>query len=197
VYKSFPWEGSKFTFHVRDGTEKKEKDNHREFLDDLGRKLGFKSMSDWYTITRKQIIENGGHYLVQQIKNPSKLVMAAYPRYHWISSNWNCKSEDYQNEENRVALMEYLTKELQIKDLSDWYRISRSQIGQVCKNMNVFKQYTLEELLPEAYPNHDWNKALLVSLRQRDGKVQASQRWLRVLVHEIFSNSGTSLPCLV
>ena len=44
------------------------RDNQREFLDNLGEQLGFKKMENWYNITVKQIIENkGGSLLVSRV----------------------------------------------------------------------------------------------------------------------------------
>ena len=55
------------------------RENQRNFLDEFGKQLGFKQMNDWYNITSKKIIENGGSGLLNKYGNsPSKLIMSIY-----------------------------------------------------------------------------------------------------------------------
>src|ERR1700691_4498773 len=79
-----------------------------------------------------------------------------------------------------------LTKKLEIKDLSDWYRISLTQIGYVSKHESTIRKYSLEKLLPEAFPNHEWN----ISALKYKGNIGASQRQLRIMIEKIFPQSG-------
>ena len=91
-----------------------------------------------------------------------------------------------ENKENRIELIKKLTKDLKIDDLSDWYRVSFSQINEKEKHMIIFKKYSLDKLLSETYPNFEWNSN---KLQFRQG-LSASQRWLKLLVKEIFPKSG-------
>jgi hypothetical protein len=130
------------------------------FLNNLGRRLGFKTMNDWYRITKRDISYHGGSTFLRKHKgHPSELIMSVYHQHHWTHSNFKSKisSAHWNHMENRLELVKRLTKDLYIKYPSDWYRISLSQIGKVFRNMWVFQKYPLEVLLLEAYPNHEWH----------------------------------------
>jgi hypothetical protein len=87
----------------------------------------------------------------------------------------------------RAALVNHLAKKLMVKELSDWYRISSSQIQEMEGGSALLQNFPLEKLLPEAYPDHQWDIGTL----QGKGKfVTASQRWLRTKVQELFPQSG-------
>ena len=162
----------------------------RTFLDKLGKQLGFNQMNDWYNITGKDIKENGGSGLLSKYGNsPSKLIMSIYSNHEWKQSNFNTKypSNYWNNQENRIELMKNLTKKLEIKYLSDWYRISLSQIGNVSKHESIIRKYSLEKLLQEAFPNHEWN----ISTLKYKGNIGSSQRQLRVMIEKLFPQSGS------
>lgn len=38
-------------------------------MDDVGKSLGYKTYSDWYSISQKQIIDNGGSKFLHMHKN--------------------------------------------------------------------------------------------------------------------------------
>jgi hypothetical protein len=58
VYNSHEWKDEKFTHKAKEYWEIK--DNHRNFLDILGKELGFKQITDWYNVSIKQIRGSGG-----------------------------------------------------------------------------------------------------------------------------------------
>src|ERR1700722_10595380 len=82
--------------------------------------------------------------------------------------------------------MKNLTKTLEIKYLSEWYRISLTQISDVSKHESTIRNYSLEKLLPEAFPNHEWNTSTL----KYKGNIGSSQRQLRAMIEKIFPQSG-------
>ena len=83
--------------------------------------------------------------------------------------------------------MEWLKLELKIGSMDDWYRVSDSQMKEIEGISGLLLKYPLEKLLPEAFPDHQWDIALL----EGKGKfVSASQRWLKVKVSELFPQSG-------
>jgi hypothetical protein len=166
-------------------------ENRKTFLDELGHKLGFKMMDDWYSISHKQIKENGGLGLLDKYNNsPSKLIVASYPTHQWMISHFNTKRrlpESYwENKINRITLIKELAQKLHIYSLEDWYRISMDQIAQVHSHMVVFKKYSLGYMLQETYPNFKWNQAMLQFKYNK-----ASQRWLHVIIQRLFPLSGT------
>jgi hypothetical protein len=66
------------------------KENQKKFMDWIGLELGFKVMDDWYKLTNKNILENGGSTLFCRNGNSSsKLVMATYPTHKWLPQRFS------------------------------------------------------------------------------------------------------------
>ena len=77
IYPDHDWLPWKFNKIERSYWENEK--YQREFMDWLGKQLGFKNMNDWYKITRKQMIYKGANSLLKRYKNsPSKLIMYVY-----------------------------------------------------------------------------------------------------------------------
>jgi hypothetical protein len=163
--------------------------HHRTFLDGLGKRLGIKLLDDWYKIKRKQILEQGGSSILNFYNgSPSKMVRYVYEEHAWRESGFVMKMPRgyWDKEENRTRMIRTLAKELQIEGLEEWYRISLSQICLHHRNVAIFRKYSLEKVLQETYPEHDWNET---KLKARKG-MKASQRWLKVLLQKLFPASG-------
>jgi hypothetical protein len=181
VYSEHSWNEFKFS-----NVHNISNEEQRNYLEELGNKLGIRYMDDWYNITQKLIMENGGSSILQKYKgSPSKMLLSIYPNYPWVLEKFRTKiSEKYwENKNHRIDLIKNLTKKLQISDLNDWARISLLQISQIYGHMDVFKKYPLQQLLVEAFPNFNWN------LNQ---KLRSSQRFLRETVQKLFPQSGNS-----
>ena len=137
------------------------KEIQKEFLDQLGVQLGFKSMDDWYQVDLQHVQEMGGRTLLLSQKGClSKLLMSVYPQHSW--SIWRFKSNrlwDISGHQNR-EMIEWLGQELKIHVLDEWYRVSWDQLHQKVPP-SFIKKYPLEQLLQEAYPHHRWNESKL------------------------------------
>jgi hypothetical protein len=108
--------------------------NVRHFLDEIGsRELGIKEVkalsvflflflsfhtttqfSDWYSISRKQLLRAGGRGLLAEYGSPAGAVMAAYPEYPWQPSNFSHSSP---NRANLLASLKAVENGLGIKDV--------------------------------------------------------------------------------
>jgi hypothetical protein len=168
-----------------------DKENQREFLDWLGKHLGFQKMEDWYNITSKDVIDNGGIGLILKFADSSKLVQSVYSEHLWMTWRFQRGSIPPSTElslEKRVEFIKWLAKELLITDdnLDDWYRTSWNHIDRIV-SLSQFKQYPLEQLLKEAYPHQSWD---IAKLQSKNGKMKASQRILVRMVQEVFSDYG-------
>jgi hypothetical protein len=208
VYSKHNW--SSFCFNVGSGYWDVSY-NRKDFLDNLGSKLGFKTMDNWYSITVAEILEGGGYRpLVKYGGSPSKLVMSSYPNYRWITSKFRSREARmpkgyYDDINNRITLVHQWQKELRIKDLCDWYRISSSQLFAVHKNRILFVKYPLEVMLREAYPQHEWNGGSILSGKHYKGNKpffsarQDMEEELKYFVHsnwfgrEFLDNLGNKL----
>jgi len=84
-YEWIPWK-----FDVTASGVWKDNTNHTKFSIWLGEKLGYKTMEDWYKITKQQIADNYGCGLLGNYYNgsPSKFVKAMFPDYEWVMSKF-------------------------------------------------------------------------------------------------------------
>ena len=57
--------------------------------------------------------------------SPLKILSAVYPEYKWLSAKFKHSSKNvWKNVDFQRQFVEYLGKELGIKDISDWYNVS-------------------------------------------------------------------------
>ena len=143
---------------------------HKKFFDRIGIHLGFKKMEDWYKITQEDIHKHGGaQILVDYYKNsPSKALKVIYPQHNW--DLWRFKKVphgymktlmDDVNEQKRV--INWLSDQLRVQSLDDWYRISLAQIQRhiLIKSWDIVTQF-----LKTSYPQleHGQENCALVFL---------------------------------
>jgi hypothetical protein len=69
-----------------------EMSNQRDFLDSLGKRLGFQQMEEWYKVTQRDIDAKGCGLIRRYGDSPAKLLQAVYPEYPWVSHRFNSKS---------------------------------------------------------------------------------------------------------
>jgi hypothetical protein len=115
-------------------------EKQRNFMDGLAKQLNITQQEDWYSITSKQIYERGGGSLLDKYgSSPSKLIQTVYQDHQWNEYKFrrNPKGSSaklagyWTNLENQRNFLNSLGKKLGIKDLTDWYAITRKQI---CEN---------------------------------------------------------------
>src|SRR5690348_15534624 len=94
----------------------------RDFIDDLGKKLGFTQLDDWYSVTQDQIIENGGGGLLDHFKgSPFRLIQSVYPEHRWEVDKMRKKPPGYWNiQENQKGFMDNLRRKLGFTSMDDW-----------------------------------------------------------------------------
>lgn len=89
----------------------KTKENQKHFINELGRKLGFNGVSDWYKITTKDIRSYGGRALLAQYNDCSPaVVMGVMDDVTWFP--WlfqTAKSGWTESSTARLRYMEYLS----------------------------------------------------------------------------------------
>lgn len=165
--------------------------NRRTFMEWLGVQLGLQSMNGWYSVTGKVIEKHGGGALVYRYgDSPSRLIVGVFPDHSWDPGKFTNVPKGHWEErfqrEPRQSI-EWLEKEMRIRRLEDWYRVSASQISQLVP-LAVFRESSLGELLKVAHPEHQWDPTKL--LQKKGVPIRASQRYLAALVQEIFPKSG-------
>lgn len=88
AYPEHDWKPWLFQQRVPHGYWDSE-ENRLEYLRWLGDVLGFKTMADWYNITKKDILDNCGSRILQKYSgSPSKMIQTAFASHHWDSDEW-------------------------------------------------------------------------------------------------------------
>ena len=82
VFPEYEWKPWLFA-HVPRNFWSKES-NRREFMDWLGKQLGYEKKEDWYRVSIKDIVDNGGYGVLGYYGNsPSTLVTNVYNEHTW------------------------------------------------------------------------------------------------------------------
>jgi hypothetical protein len=158
VYPNHNWLPWKLKQDVPDGFWDKS-ENQIQYMEWLSKELRFNTMEDWYKLTKKDIIENGGLTLLNKFgQSPSKLVESIYPNHKWKTFRRHIVPNGYWNNmENQKQFIDWLGKHLGFNLKEDWYNISSNDIkengGGTLLRMYGHSPYKLIESI---YPEHKW-----------------------------------------
>eukprot|EP01118_Nematostelium_gracile_P013001 TRINITY_DN4844_c0_g1_i1.p1 TRINITY_DN4844_c0_g1~~TRINITY_DN4844_c0_g1_i1.p1 ORF type:complete len:165 (-),score=29.29 TRINITY_DN4844_c0_g1_i1:56-529(-) len=102
----------------------------REFLHHFAKELKMTRMEDWYNITTAQIYQHKGAGLFEKYqKSPSKMITSVLTDHEWDLWRFNQAPKGIWDDlRTRAEFMKYLTKELKIAKMEDWYHITAMQI---------------------------------------------------------------------
>jgi hypothetical protein len=174
VYPEYDWLPWKFdktpTFYWDDVK------NQRKFLDWAAKELDIKEMGDWYKVTQKvrkiqeqlptfqDFAKIGGTSLLTGKYNnsPSLLLSTVYPEYDWLPWKFGrCPQHFWDDVNNQRKFMEWTTKELQIKEMSDWYKVT-AKVNKGCYYKIKIKDfYGIGGSM--LYQKYNWSTLQLIS----------------------------------
>jgi hypothetical protein len=150
-------------------------------------------LDDFYKITDNNIIEHGGKVLLEKVFDGSlvKALQSIYLDHKWDIWKFghNAPHGYWQNDFKEGEIRQFtdwLGKQLKVRGMDDWYRVSVQQLKQFVP-LAVFQQYPLLKLLEEAYPDHSWDTEKLLIKRST---IKAAQRVLAIVIQELFPSSG-------
>ena len=166
------------------------KENIREFFDWLSKDLLMKDLQDWYNVSSQDITEKGGSSLLARFFDHSlyKALQQIYPNHEWLAWKFKYYPVPYgywSDKRHQQKFIEWVGKELQVKKLEDWYRLSNRHLQRLGP-LTVLRDKGLSTILQEIYPSHSWN---LEKLEKRLGS-RASQRILFLCAQDLFPNTG-------
>jgi phage anti-repressor protein len=179
--------------------------NRKIFLSGLGEKLGFKNLEDWYTITKKNIREEGGKGLLKCYDDSIyKMLKSVYCDHKWNSSQFNRKFLGNWNVEvHRREFLDQLGLQLGFKELEDWYNITKKEItesggsGLLSKYGNsvfklirgVYSEYPWKEFRFNRFPLGFWdtreNRTTWVKQLMEELKIKNLDDWYHVSVLQL------------
>jgi hypothetical protein len=162
---------------------------HKVFMDQLGKKLGFKHIQDWYNIKSSDILSltGGAAFLHYYGNSPMSAVQSIYPEYTWIKNNFVDKQSNSYNEDTLKEFVKSMENKLQIKSLDDWYRVSLKQINQFSPLTIIQNSEGLAKLLAKVYPEKHWDMKRFSRIAMPS---KASQRMMKIKVENLFPNEG-------
>lgn len=93
VYPHHAWEVSRF----RLPGYWNDVNNQRHFMDELGKKLAFERLGDWYQITSEQLVHHGGSQLLTKYNGSIVAVlMGIYPEHRWKATTFTQRQKVLQ-----------------------------------------------------------------------------------------------------
>jgi hypothetical protein len=165
-------------------------DNHQRFFNWLYIELGYKSMDDWYQVTKDVIAKNGGHGLLDCYNDSiSKALQTSYPEHDWMIRRFKLVPHGYwqsllTDTRETKRMIDWLGRQLSIQCLDDWYRVSLEQIR---RWIQIESSKDLDLMLKSSYPEHQWDDNLLNKIGR---VIKSSQMELMIATQRIFPNHG-------
>jgi len=192
VFPSFPWNLSLFRKTPQNYWASLE--NQRNFMDNMGRKLGIDpakdndSMALWYRVKAATLTENGGIGILTYYKGSLfTLFSKVYPNYEW--NMWKFSSgTNIDFKSNSVALKElfdYMENALGIKDKMEWTQVTTDSLRKLGVLRHFSKNGGMTRMVCLRYPEVDWDAT---GFKAKKGFRKASQAWLTSLLQSLFPN---------
>ena len=135
-----------------------ERKNRKRYMIWLGKKLGFKSISDWYSVTGDDFHANyGSQYLKLYGGSPIAALRDCFPRYTWNEWMFARVPVGFWNKrENRKRYMRWLGKRLKFKRAKDWYKVRRQDFRANYAGGLLARYWSYFDVLKECIPELDW-----------------------------------------
>eukprot|EP01118_Nematostelium_gracile_P004886 TRINITY_DN15820_c0_g1_i1.p1 TRINITY_DN15820_c0_g1~~TRINITY_DN15820_c0_g1_i1.p1 ORF type:complete len:269 (+),score=66.23 TRINITY_DN15820_c0_g1_i1:109-807(+) len=141
-------------------------------------------MEDWYSITKKEIRENGGKLVLEKYDDILfRLLSNVYPNHDWIIWKFDrIPIQVWRSKKDFSSAIHYIEKELRLTALDDWYRVSTHEIDRLVP-LKLFEDHPIEKALQETYPHHLWDHD---RLKTKSNNMRSAQRNLRTLIENIY-----------
>lgn len=154
IYPDHGWKACGFQKYLADLS------TQRQVLHRVGKRLGVEYLDQWYKCTALDIYKAGGRSLLEQYNNSLvEMLRAVYSGYSWKLwkfSNPVCCS--LWDDVNMQEFMHYISKQLNISSLDQWYRYTALDIIKMDGGPLLDKfSNVLPTLLKTLYPCHPWH----------------------------------------
>jgi len=129
IYPSHPWDLSRFSKVPQNHWDSIA--NQRAFMESMGKKLGINHEEQWYHVSNQTVIDNGGGGLLGEYgQSLSDLLQTVFPNYLWQVWRFPGKSirKLLSDEKTLKDMISFVEKELGLKTVADWQRLSRGQL---------------------------------------------------------------------
>lgn len=143
----------------------------RQYMNWLGKRLGYTCLDDWYGLKLSDVEENHGAMLAHKYRDSvSALVIDLVPRRRWCewkfgrvpTGFWDCP-------ENRRRYVRWLGKRLGYRRRKDWHRLRRRHFQNHYGGSLAGMYRSAADLLEECFPDWDWTSYRRQRCRARKG----------------------------
>jgi hypothetical protein len=114
--------------------------DEKQLLHKITTHLNLKSNDELYALTASQVSfptafithqqkfkDKGGDALLKQYKHPYKMLSTLLPEYQWLPWKFETTPRYFWDDtENHSKFLTWAANELNIKELSDWYKVTRN-----------------------------------------------------------------------
>jgi hypothetical protein len=148
-YPEHPCDNSRFTILQRGHWS--DISNQKKRIEEIARELGIKELDDWYAVSKVEVSKRAPF-----IQNLYSTLKDIYPNHNWDELRFGIPRGYWNNMDNLRKRFEEVAKELNVKQLDDWYKVSRIR---VYKRISVLRDHPggLFTALKAVYPQHNWD----------------------------------------
>jgi hypothetical protein len=134
-------------------------ENQRSFMNQLGLKLGYTTMEDWYKITQADFAAHKGTGLIRKYNGTSiDLLQSVFPEHAW--NFWMFKNATkglWSNLDNQRLYMAWLGERLGYERMGDWYRVTNKDFLRHSGD-SLLRAYgsSPSTVLENIFPDYSW-----------------------------------------
>ena len=163
LYPEKPWKIWNFEYVAK---ELWTPDIEREFVEHIGKSLEIKQLDDWYSVKKTDFDSAsfgvGAENYLNICHNGSltKAITSVYPKHDWKlwKFTYSHKGSIFEEDSKTKQYLEWVSQELGITSLDDWYRITWTKLNTIDASSVIRKKYGgLVNLLKQFYPDHHWD----------------------------------------
>ena len=129
------------------------------------KKLHFKSIEDWYDVTRRDFADNYGGALVNNYYagSPTVLLKNRYPEFDWKIFKFKQTTKKFwANSKNTLDYLNWLYDELGFSSMDDWYGVTNHDYaanhGQGLMLYYSRENKSISDIVVDHFPDYNWRK---------------------------------------
>lgn len=159
VFSEYDWKP--WLFSIAPANLWEDPKTRRQFFDYIYKELNCTSLEDMYMISREQIRERGGDYLLKRYYGDDhiKALKDIYPEFQWEDWRFQYHAPGYWSfhGNDHRGLVEKLGKLLGVQKLEDWYQLGISDFAKYgCVRILDYYDRSPMKLLMKVYPEFPW-----------------------------------------
>jgi len=133
-------------------------ENHVKFFNSL--KPEYKTYEDFYKLTKKKIIDEGGGALLQKYydNTPRKFIEKMIPNYEFLPWKFTRTTKNsWSNIKIMTLYISWLGKKLGYNKLEDWYKVSQKDFTSNYGSGMMYRyNHSPIQILKKVFPNYNW-----------------------------------------